>query len=144
MKERIDFSQVPYLYSMCLNEECPQADTCLRQLAEQSAPTNIQTWSIIRPKYLSTLKGACPYYRSDAKVRFAKGFINILNNLPHKQMQTVISSLITHYSRRTYYRIRKGERLLSPSEQQQFLNILKSCGVVRPLDFDAYLEDYDW
>lgn len=36
MKEKIDFAKVPYQYAMCLNRQCPQANTCLRQLTEQS------------------------------------------------------------------------------------------------------------
>lgn len=67
-----------------------------------------------------------------------------MENLPYKQMQTVILHLMSYLGRRTYYRSRKGERLLSPSEQQRILNILKSCGVTAPQEFDAYVEDYDW
>ena len=57
MEEKIDFAKVPYQYSMCLNRQCPQAGTCLRQLTEQSVPENIEHWIIISPKYLSTVKG---------------------------------------------------------------------------------------
>lgn len=144
MEERIDFSQVPQPYLICLNRECSQADTCLRQLAEQCVPADIQSWAIISPKYLATLKGACPYYRSNVKVRFAKGFLTILENLPHKQMRAVVSQLNVLFGRRTYYRVRKGERLLSPFEQQQFYNVLKNCGASSSEEFDAYFEDYDW
>lgn len=81
MEEKIDFAKVPYQYSMCLNRQCPQAGTCLRQLTEQSVPENIEHWIIISPKYLSTVKGGCPHYRSSTKVRYAQGFIGILENL---------------------------------------------------------------
>ena len=144
MEEKIDFAKVPYQYSMCLNRHCPQAGTCLRQLTEQSVPENIEHWIIISPKYLSTVKGGCPHYRSSTKVRYAQGFIGILENLPYKQMQTVILHLMNYLGRRTYYRARKGERLLSPSEQQHILNILRNCGVTTTQEFDAYVEDYDW
>lgn len=144
MNKKINFSQVPSYYKMCLNQECVNAGTCLRQLAEQSVPPNIECLTIISPKYLATQKGECPHYRPNNKVYFAKGFIRILENLPYKQMRIVISCLITHFNRRNYYRIRKGERLLSPTAQQEFLNILKSCNVSDPGEFDAYLEEYDW
>ena len=81
MKEKIDFAKVPYQYAMCLNRQCPQANTCLRQLTEQSVPENIEHWVIISPKLLANIKGDCPHYRSNTKVRYAKGFIGIL--LPH-------------------------------------------------------------
>ena len=90
------------------------------------------------------MKGTCPYYRPNKKVRYAAGFVSLLESLPHKQMLSVIPGLMRHFSRRTYYRVRKGERPLSPSEQQVVLNALKRCGVKEPKDFDAYFEEYDW
>lgn len=144
MQEKLDFSTVPLQYALCLNQQCPQATTCLRQLAEKSAPNTVVYWTIISPKHLATCKDNCPYYRSATKVRFAKGFIGILEDLPHKQMQVIISQLTNHFNRRTYYRIRKGERPLSPAEQQTVRRIIKSCGATIPLEFDTYYEDYDW
>ncbi|MDD3039182.1 DUF6078 family protein [Bacteroides sp.] len=144
MKEKIDFSVVPFEYQMCLNPKCPKATTCLRQLAEQSAPEDLKYWCIVSPRHLATLKGECPYYRSNTKVRYAKGFIEILDNLSRKQMQGIVPYLMGAFGRRTYYRVRKGERLLSPSEQQVILNILKKHGVKGTQEFDAYIDDYDW
>lgn len=144
MKEKINFLHVPYQYMMCMNQQCTKAETCLRQLVENVIPDDIQCWNIVSPKFLASLKDDCPYYRSDRKVRFAKGFIRILGNLPYDQMRKVIRHLIAHFERRTYYRIRKGERLLSLSEQQEFFDILKKCGVTQLGEFDAYQEDYDW
>jgi len=144
MKEEIDFTKVPYQYSVCLNRECSKADTCLRQLTVESIPEKNEHWVIISPKYLTTLQGNCPHYRSSIKVTYAKGFIKMLENLPYKQMQTVISHLISFFGRRTYYRVRKGERLLTPNEQQRILNILKNCGINQQQDFDTYIEDYEW
>ncbi len=144
MEEKINFLQVPYHYPMCLNRECTQAGTCLRQLVEQIAPVDIQHWVIISPKFLDTIDGACPHFRPAVKVLLAKGFIRMLENLPHRQMQTVTSHLIKNFGRRTYYRIRKGERLLSPAEQKQLFNILSNCGVSLPQEFDTYIESYDW
>lgn len=144
MKTGTNHFQVPYNYQLCLNKECPQANSCLRQLVEQSMPSDIQSWNIISPKYLATLKGTCPHYRSSTKVRLAKGFAKLLDSLPHKQMQAAIAQLLAYFGRRTYYRVRKGERLLSPSEQKVMLNILKNCGISHHKEFDAYLEEYDW
>lgn len=144
MKEEHDFSKVPHNYTLCLNRECSKAGTCLRQLVEQAVTDSTKYLVIINPKYQATLTGECPYYRSSAKVSFAKGFINLLDNLPTNQMRKVIPLLIGQFSRRTYYRIRKGERLLSPSEQKTVLNILKRCGITGKQEFDAYVEAYEW
>ena len=97
-------------------------------------PDETAYWQIISPRHLASLKGTCPYYRPNKKVRYAAGFVSLLESLP----------LMRHFSRRTYYRVRKGERPLSPSEQQVVLNALKRCGVKEPKGFDAYFEEYDW
>ncbi|WP_297905350.1 DUF6078 family protein [uncultured Parabacteroides sp.] len=144
MEEKLDNATIPNQYTLCLDRQCPKASTCLRQLAEQSMPDETAYWQIISPRHLASLKGTCPYYRPNKKVRYATGFVNLLESLPHKQMLTVIPVLMRHFSRRTYYRVRKGERPLSPSEQQVVLNVLKRCGVKEAKDFDAYFEEYDW
>lgn len=144
MKEKLDFEKVPYQYPMCLNHQCPKAETCLRQLAVQCAPADIKLWVVISPKLLATVKGDCPHYRSCTKVRYAKGFIKALENLPYKQMQAAISSLMGYFRRRTYYRSRKGERLLTLAEQQCVVNIFTKYGAATPIEFDAYEEDFDW
>lgn len=145
MEKKHHIFEVPSNYALCLNRHCPQASTCLRQLAEQEISDRIEYWTVISPKHQETItESTCPYFRSSTKVLFAKGFIKILDNLPNKQMQQVISRLISRFNQRTYYRIRKGERLLSPAEQKTVLNIIKSCGATGKQEFDAYIEDYDW
>ena len=88
------------------------------------------------------IEGNLPLLPSEQESTLCRG--SLLESLPHKQMLSVIPGLMRHFSRRTYYRVRKGERPLSPSEQQVVLNALKRCGVKEPKDFDAYFEEYDW
>lgn len=144
MKEELDFSEVPHQYTACLHQQCPKADTCLRRLVEISMPDNINDWSFIPPRHLAAQQGSCPYYRPRNRVRYARGFINILNEMPYKQMQEIVFHLTNYFNRRTYYRVRKGERSLSPSEQQGMRNILKKHGVEEPWEFDSYFDSYDW
>lgn len=144
MEEEHTILEAPHDYPICLNRQCPKASTCLRQLVEQEVADSVRFWTVISPKHLATISGDCPYYRPNTKVRFAKGFMNILDNMPHKQMANAISLLIGHFSQRTYYRIRKGERLLSPAEQKEVMNIFRYCGVTGNPEFDAYVEDIEW
>lgn len=144
MEEEHNQSEAPHNYPICLNRQCPKASTCLRQIVEQEVTDDVRFWVVISPKHQATLSGDCPYYRSNAKVRFAKGFMNILDNMPHKQMLQATDLLIAHFSQRTYYRIRKGERLLNPAEQKEVMNILRKCGVTEQKEFDAYVEDIEW
>ncbi|MCD8263412.1 MAG: DUF6078 family protein [Tannerellaceae bacterium] len=121
MEAIIDFSQAPFGYPVCMNRECIQASTCLRQLIERTVPADVQQFTIVNPKYLASQEGSCPYYRPANKVYFTKGFIDMLESLPYKQMRAISSGLLNLFGRRTYFRVRKGERLLSPEEQQRVL-----------------------
>ena len=52
-----------------------------------------------------------------------------------KQWGNILSE---HFSQRTYYRIRKGERLPNPAEQEEVINIFRNCGFTREIEFDVY------
>lgn len=144
MKAEIDFRQVPFEYALCLNDQCPKADSCLRRLCVQSMPAEKECWNIVSPKRLADLKGDCPFFRSNRKVRYAKGCINMLDCLPYNKRKATINHLMACFGQRTYYRVRKGERLLSPDEQQTVLDIIKQHYADTTSEFDAYIEDYAW
>lgn len=144
MEEELNFPEVPLGYSVCLNQQCPKASTCLRRQAEINMPDSVTHWSFISLKHLAAIEGECRYYRPCQKIRLAKGFIGILNKLPHKQMLEIVGRLIYSFKRRTYYRVRKGERPLSPDEQQIVRDILKRYGVNESWEFDSYYDSYDW
>lgn len=139
-----DFTKVPHDYILCLNQQCPKASTCLRQLVEQEITNETEYYVVINQKHPKMLEGECPHYRCSKKVSFAKGFMKIMANLTKTQTSKIVPLLINHFSQRTYYRIRKGERLIFPAEQQEIIRILKMCGVAEPIEFDAYVEDYEW
>ena len=144
MEKELNFNQAPHLYALCLNRQCPKAESCFRQLLERVVPTDVEYLRVISPKHLTDITGECPYYRPYGKVRYAKGFVSALNNLPHKTMQSVVFHLMSHFGRRTYYRVRKGERLLSNDEQQYIQNVFKQYGDGNMIQFDAYEEDFNW
>jgi hypothetical protein len=104
----------------------------------------VRLWRVISPKYQKNQTGDCPYFRPSGKQTYALGFIGMLEQMSYRQMQEAASRLLNHFGRRTYYRVRKGERPLSPNEQKSILNILEQCGIGDPGKFDTYFETYDW
>ena len=144
MTQLIESSQIPFEYPLCSNNTCSNANTCLHQLAEQSFSDTYQTCVYLNPKMLAKIDGACSYYKSNTKVKYAKGMMNMLNDMPHKQMKGFVRSLKENFSSRTYYRMRKGERLLSPSEQEQVIQLAESNGANIVQVFDEYVLKYQW
>lgn len=107
MKEKeLAFSDVPNNFLWCINRQCSKAETCLRQLAERLSPEELISCSAINPKHLAKFKNECPYFCSNKQVRYARGFLGILENLTSKQTHFFINRVISNSSRRTYYRVR--------------------------------------
>ena len=127
MNESFDFSLVPYTFGLCAAEGCPRAATCLRRIALEHAPD-----------------GACDYYRSDEKVRYARGFMCTINALTVRVADTFRYRMIGYMGRKNYYLKRKGGINLSPADQQQVIAVAKELGVIRKDYFDGYVEEYNW
>lgn len=61
-----------------------------------------------------------------------------------QQAGIAIANLIAGFGQRTYYRARKGERLLLPEEQQSVLNVFRHLDAGMATEFDSYAEGYLW
>ncbi|QIU92703.1 DUF6078 family protein [Bacteroides faecium] len=144
MKEPFDYSLVPYTFGMCAAEECPRAATCLRRIALEYAPAERVFLSMMNPKRLKTMKGTCDYYRSDEKVRYARGFMRTINALTVRAADTFRYRMIEYMGRKNYYLKRRGEMNLTPAEQQRVITIAKELGVIQQEYFDGYVEEYNW
>ena len=136
--------KVPNNYTLCIKGDCPKAANCLRHVAAAMMPAEVQKWSIVSPAYLAQMEGECPMYRSAEKVQYARGFVRMMSELTVKQAHAVKEGIIATFGMAMYYRMRKGTRLITPTEQETIYNLLEQQGItVRPA-FDAYTEDYLW
>lgn len=144
MNESFDFSLVPYTFGLCVAEGCPRAATCLRRIALEHAPAKRVFLPIMNPNRLKAQDGACDYYRSDEKVRYARGFMCTINALTVRVADTFRYRMIGYMGRKNYYLKRKGGINLSPADQQQVIAVAKELGVIRKDYFDGYVEEYNW
>lgn len=134
----------PITYPLCLQHDCPVADSCLRHeaYAKMSGPVRphltIVNPAIVRPGH------ECPSYQAAMPVRIAYGFLGLLSRLPHGQVAAVRQEICESYPERTYYKLRSGERPLTPREQQEVAAIFVAHGLQEPVEFDRYAEEYEW
>lgn len=135
---------VPTGYTLCLKSDCSKAATCLRYAATETMPAEMQKWSILSPKYLTQMEGECPHYRSTEKVQYARGFVRMMSALTVQQAHTVKDSIVAAFGMNMYYRMRRGERLITPAEQEAIYALLEKQGIAERPEFDAYVEDYLW
>ena len=136
--------EVPTSYTLCIKGDCPKADACLRHKATLMMPADVQKWNILSPAYLAQTEGECPHYRSAEKVKYARGFVRMMSALTVKQAHVVKDSIVATFGINMYYRMRRGDRLITPTEQEAIYQILEQQGVTTRPDFDAYVEDYLW
>ena len=136
--------KVPTNYTLCIKGDCPKAETCLHHVATQMMPAEIQKWSILSPAYLAQIAGECPHYRSAEKVQYARGFVRMMSAFTVKQAHALKDSIIATFGMAMYYRMRKGTRLITPSEQETIYKLLEQQGITERPAFDAYTEDYLW
>ncbi len=118
MEEPFDYSQVPFTFGMCAAENCPQASTCLRQIALKHAPANKVFLPIMNPNHIKGIKEKCDYFCSNEKVRYAKGFMCTINALTVRVANTFRYRMIGYLGRKNYYLKRSGKLALTPAEQQ--------------------------
>ena len=92
MKEKIDSSDIPTSYLLCMKQDCPKATTCLRRIAEQQIGDEVKLWHVISPKYQEKQTDRCAYFRPADKLTYALGFIGMLDRMPYKLMQEPFAS----------------------------------------------------
>ena len=140
MMKDTSYSKIPSNYGLCA-ANCPRGDTCLRRIAYDRIPANVVFPPTLHLKAIEAMAGKCKYYRSNEKVRYAKGTAGAL---AVSVSGTFRCRLIGSWGVRRYYQKRKGETLLSPTEQQQVIAIARNLGLQRAEYFDAYVEEYDF
>jgi hypothetical protein len=136
--------KVPNNYTLCTQSDCPKAANCLRHVAVAMMPAEVERWQIVSPAYLAQVEGECPMYRSAEKVQYARGFVRMMSAMTVQQAHTVKDSIIATFGMAMYYRMRKGTRLITPTEQETIYNLLEQQGITERPAFDAYTEDYLW
>lgn len=137
------YKDAPRSYPVCLHADCPCAEKCLHQLAYQPLQEQIPILQLLNPRQC-TKDSRCPHYRDSAPVRYARGFTGMQKRMYPGQYDIFMSTLVSQFGRNPYFERRKGERPLSPHEQEIVRRALRKAGVTAELDFDSYEESIPW
>ena len=136
--------KVPNNYTLCIKGDCPKAANCLRHVSVAMMPAEVERWQIVSPAYLAQMGGECPHYRSAEKVQYARGFVRMMSAMTVHQAHAFKGDSLAAFGMNMYYRMRRGERLITPTEQEAIYQMLEKQGVTTRPEFDAYVEDYLW
>ena len=141
---KIDFAQIPDWWEVCQNTGCPKAAGCLRQLAFRNMPDTVTKWPCVMPWAMKD--GECKSFFSSEKVRLARGFNKMFARVRNRDDKYNMRRDLTDYlgSKGSYYRYKDGERILNPEQQQWILQLFLRYGYEEPLEFDEYVDNYDF
>ena len=134
--------RVPKTFALCIHEQCPMAERCLRRMAWSAVVDNEEQFPIISPSYAVSGE-ECRYFRSAERVVYARGFCGMQARMLPGQYAAFSQKLISHFSRNCYYERRRGDRLCSPKEIAYIREVLAEIGLPA-LEFDAYEERYNF
>ena len=139
----IQANEVPHNYTCCQSTTCPLRETCLHHIAWQLLPQNRDTFTAYNPAVINE-SGDCDFFRSNEQQRFAKGFVGMQKKMFPGQYVTFKYELFRLFGRTSFYECRRGNRLLSPEEQEAVRKALKRAGADESLEFDAYEDQIAW
>lgn len=134
--------RVPKTFALCIHEQCPLAERCLRRMAWSAVVDGEEQFSIISPSY-AVPDEECHYFRSADRAVYARGFRGMQARMLPAQYVAFSQRLIGHFSRNCYYERRRGDRLCSPKDIAYIREVLVELNLGH-LEFDAYEEHYNF
>lgn len=145
MEQYSDFSydMLPPSWMFCFLDGCPKAGQCLLHRSGELIPKSVTHGSAVFPTALGD--DGCQYFKQIRKIHAAFGFNTIFSEVKSKDEKPIRDSIKSYLgSQKTYYRYHNGEKLLTPEQQQQIINIFREYGYTEGLEFDHYRDVYDF
>ena len=56
----------------------------------------------------------------------------------------LLQQMLEHFGRNAYYRFRRKEQLITPSEQKYIRQLFRKKGITDEPIYDEYVERYEW
>ena len=144
MEKRLESKNIPWGFELCFNADCPLREKCLHYQAYLLKPAVRLGGPAVNPDAWKS--GHCRSFREDKLVQVAWGFNKIYKNVPYYQRSEARRCVKNYFSSGNgpYYRYYHGENKLTPSQQQDIMDILAKFGPTDGLAFDHYETSFDF
>ncbi|MBQ8968190.1 MAG: hypothetical protein IJ064_00445 [Bacteroidaceae bacterium] len=129
------YEDVPALWAVCPNGDCPRAHECLRHHAYTLAPKTEKQHLSVLPQ--AWQEGPCTEFAEDRPQRLAWGMTRLFRGIPEWKATAIRHELYDLFgAERTYYRYRRGEYVITPEVQQQIADLFARHGITAPRQYD--------
>ena len=142
----IYFKDAPSGYTLCINKQCPKSSDCIRYQAYLTLPKDMNTIHVVNPSYAEANTEACRFHRPIQFKTLAYDFSKNFNNMTIHQAALFRSAGIAYFNRSEFYRLRGGEKGISPEDQDFLLKLAEHVGFKTTRDqfFDRFTDVIDW
>lgn len=138
------FTEKAEKYLVCYYAECAKADRCLRRMLADYVPPTRRVVESVNAGYVKAHKGKCEYFRSAELITMYKGMKAFYNEIPEQKAKLIRYALTRHFGNSSYYRLRNGERLITPDVLRYIQNVCTTNDWNEPLHFDEEVAAYNW
>ena len=131
-------------YTVCLSNECPLRQQCLRWLAHEYSRKDTYVADVVNLYNPLMQTRQCPMYSNSEPIRMPLGISRMYYDMPRRIEVTLKRHLINHFNRKRYYEYHSGYRPVPPEHEQYIHQAARRFGWPTPLEFNDYTEDYLW
>ena len=132
---QLEWGMVPAGWALCFNPDCPLRNACLRYQAGLLAPQDVTVARCVTPRAVAS--GQCVHFASMELQTLAYGFTTIYDRVLKKDFTALRKTMTSHLSgKRYYYEYMRGERPLSPEQQNWIRELFAGCGYADSVVFD--------
>ena len=131
-------------YLVCFMEQCPLHQQCLRWLVGQYADQQQAVITVVNP--LNPRHGTtdCDMFRKNERVMMKVGLTHLYLDMPGRMERAIRRQLIKLWGRKYYFEMRRGDRLITPAQQQDVVNVCRQHGWTGPIVYDGEQESWLW
>ena len=142
MENNSDLNNQAARYTLCFNDCCAKAESCLRHsMTQYNTAKNIRL-SVINPLCYPEAGKECPHFRTNKKIRVAWGFKNLYDDMPARISRAIHLNLEAVFNHSPYYRYRNQKLGLTPKQQECIRQVCRKHGWNKEIAFDRYTEEY--
>ena len=131
-------------YLKCFIESCPLKEQCLRWLVGLYADTLPFVQTSMNPRNPKVGGEHCEKFRPNVRSVMKKGMTHFYLDMPGRMEKAIRQELIWSFGRTQYFEMRKGQRLITPEDQEIIAHVCQANGWNGPLIYDDEEEDWLW
>ena len=131
-------------YHLCYIDQCPLHDQCLRWILGQYTNPMPYVCLSINPYHPKTGTKDCEMFRHSERVLMKRGMTRMFIDMPTRMERNIRNQLIGMWGRKRYFEMRRGDRPITPAQQQDITDVCQFYGWTGPIVYDGEEEGWQW